>query len=84
MEKLGAEPMLVLLAQGSTLAILWTTRILRDDLECQFQNGRKALAGILPYVTFWILPAQGFYLLGQPLDLLKKQRMGKYSPAVDD
>src|SRR3546814_19865 len=84
LEKLRAEPMLVVAAKRPTLAVLRSRRVLRDDIERQPGDRSQSLAGVLFHVPDRILLLQGLDLPYQRFNLCQEQRMGEDRPAVND
>ncbi len=84
LEELGPEPVLVIVTERPTLAVLRSRRILRDDIERQFGDRGQPLAGVLFYVPGRVLLLQGLDLPRQRFDLRQEQWMGEDRPAMND
>ena len=84
LEKFRPEPVLVVVAQGTALTVFRARRVLGDDVECQFCDGRQPFAGILFYIAMRVFLLQSLDLLHQHFHLCEEQRMSKNRPAVND
>jgi len=84
LEELGPEPVLVIVTERPTLAVLRSRRILRDDIERQLGDRGQPLAGVLFYVPGRVLLLQGLDLPHQRFNLRQEQWMGEDRPAMND
>jgi len=84
LEEFGPEPVLVFVAKRVALPVFGPCRVLGDRIERQVDDGREPLGGILFCIALRVFCAQAGYLLEQFLVLVKKKRMRKDRPAMDD
>src|SRR5450755_768979 len=58
LEELRPEPVFVFVAESCTLSILWSRRVLWDDLESELYDGGKPFRRVLAAISFGVLGAQ--------------------------
>jgi hypothetical protein len=72
LEKLGSEPVLVVITERVALSVLLPRRVLRDDIKGQFDDRRQPLVGVLLYISDGIFFFKHLDLLDGGLKLHEK------------
>lgn len=83
LEEFGPKPVLAIVTQCVTLAVFSPRGVLRNDIECELDDGGQPLAGVLLDVARRVFLLQGLDLMGQTLNLGDEQRVHKNRPAMN-
>ena len=82
LEELCTKPVGVLITKRCSLSILGTRRVLRDHLEDQLRDRRKALGHVLLLVSGGVLRPVPFHLRNEFIELIEEQRVREQRPPI--